>query len=454
MSNILFGSSNVYRNFDRAVASGCFSGRSFTLVKCTRKALFDSHLATITAADLIVTSVLENFITDVCTGVPDDEVRLFAHQQLTAHVESLHGLVSRLPDAANVIICPPMYRSTPAWFGSYLPDFHAFLNSEVARIGSPLIGVMSPFMAVPSLLEPDGIHLSPAGGDRFLAHLGSELTTMLVEATEVPDEAVPMESDAVESDAADDRLSQILNVVNRSATRLDALSTLGESVSSLTKTTAEFEAFARRRFQDDNFIFARLKEESDAEVNRSREDRVVVTGLPVPPSTATTHVAKKEHYTDVITRLVTLACVDVEPLPQVVDVYVNLRKDRGQPLVEVRFDSVSGAQRFRREGVKLAKAEHAEFVSLFFANSVTLSTRVRIEVLKALSKRLTTLTETAYVQGFISRPVIHYRVKEGTRSTAEGTGRSYNFVDAMSKFGSKLSAADLSPAYKIGRAHV
>jgi hypothetical protein len=193
-----------------------------------------------------------------------------------------------------------MYRSTPAWFGSYLPDFHAFLNSEVARIGSPLIGVMSPFMAVPSLLEPDGIHLSPAGGDRFLAHLGSELTTMLVEATEVPDEAVPMESDAVESDAADDRLSQILNVVNRSATRLDALSTLGESVSSLTKTTAEFEAFARRRFQDDNFIFARLKEESDAEVNRSREDRVVVTGLPVPPSTATTHVAKKEHYTDVI----------------------------------------------------------------------------------------------------------------------------------------------------------
>jgi hypothetical protein len=112
-----------------------------------------------------------------------------------------------------------------------------------------------------------------------------------------------------------------------------------------------------------------------------------------------------------------------------------------------RFDSISGAQLFRREAVKLAKAKHDEFNALFFSNSVTQSTRVRIEILRELSKRLTTATEVAFVQGFISRPVIQYRVKEGERSRADGVGRSYTFVDAMAKFGSKLAQKDLSTAY-------
>jgi len=112
-----------------------------------------------------------------------------------------------------------------------------------------------------------------------------------------------------------------------------------------------------------------------------------------------------------------------------------------------RFDSVSNAQLFRREGVRLAKAEHEEFKTLFFSNSVTQSTRVRIEILRELSKKLTTTTEVAFVQGFISRPVIQYRVKEGERSRADGVGRSYTFVDAMAKFGRRLMQKDLGTAY-------
>ena len=68
-------------------------------------------------------------------------------------------------------------------------------------------------------------------------------------------------------------------------------------------------------------------------------------------------------------------------------------------------------------------------------------------MLKAFSKRLTSTTENAYVQGFISRPVLQYHVKEGCRSKADGVGRSYNYVDAVSKFGSKLSQKDLISAY-------
>lgn len=110
MSNILYGSSNLYRHFDRAVDAGLFSGRNLQLVKCTKKTVFDAHLSTLTCPSLVVVSVLENFIVDVCAGVPDDEVLLFGHQQITALVESLHDLVTRI-DTVNVIIKPLMFRS-------------------------------------------------------------------------------------------------------------------------------------------------------------------------------------------------------------------------------------------------------------------------------------------------------------------------------------------------------
>jgi len=201
---------------------------------------------------------------------------------------------------------------------------------------------------------------------------------------------IPLNSDVVPPPPGD-RLDQILDVVSRTSARMDSLQRLGKTVDGIARKTSDFEVFVRRRFREDDFIFARMKEESDAEFNRARENRVVVSGLQGPSSTPTTHAIKKKHYTDLLTRLVSLACASVDPLPVIVDVYVNLRRENGgQPLVEAKFDSVSGALMFRREGVRLAKAKHAEFGSLFFSNSVNQSTRVRIEILKALAKKLAT----------------------------------------------------------------
>lgn len=364
----------------------------------------------------------------------DDEVPLFAHQQLTAHVESLFAIVSRLP-TVTVVICPPIYRSNPAWFGPYMADFHSFLHAEVARIGSNRIGVCPPFVVVPSMLETDGVHLNAAGADRFLKHVDDQLKTMLVEAS------IPV------AGSSNDQLSQILDVVSRNTTQLDSIGALGEAITTLTRSSTDFERLARRRFKADDLIFARLKEESDTDFNRSREDRVVISGLQPSPPTVTTHSDKKRYFTDVVNRLITISCAACDPVPELVDLYLNIRKNVGLPLVEARFSSVSGAQSFRRESVKLGQAEHAEFVSLFFANSVTQSTRVRIEVLKALSTKLTTATEVSFVQGFISRPLLQYRVQEGAHSQADGVGRGYNFVDAVAKFGARLTDQDLSTAY-------
>ena len=356
-----------------------------------------------------------------------------ACHQVTAHVEDLFTLTTRLPEV-NVIIVPPLFRSDPPWFGSYLPDLLSFLTSEVARCGSGRLALCSPFTVMPSLLESDGVHLTVVGGDRFLAHIDSQLNSMLIEISSTPA-------------SHPDRLDQILEAVTRNSAQLASFTSIGEAVGDLSRSTTDFETFVRRRFKDDDLIFARMKEESDSDINRSREDRVVITGLTGPTLQTSTHAQKKKHYSDVITTLVATACAGVDPLPKVVDVYINLRKDHGLPLVEARFDSVSGAQLFRREGVRLAKAEQEAFSSLFFSNSVTQSTRVRIEILRELSKKLNTSTEVAFVQGFISRPVLQFRVKEGARSRVDGVGRSYTFVDAMSKFGDRLAQKDLTTAY-------
>ena len=68
--------------------------------------------------------------------------------------------------------------------------------------------------------------------------------------------------------------------------------------------------------------------------------------------------------------------------------------------------------------------------------------------MRAIAKKLTTTSETAYVQGFISKPALHYVVKEGMPSHCAGTGRSYNFVDSVTRYGDLLMPLDLAPAYK------
>ena len=83
----------------------------------------------------------------------------------------------------------------------------------------------------------------------------------------------------------------------------------------LCHSTSIFEAFVRCRFKDDDFIFFRMKE--DTELNRSCEDRVVITGLPSLALLTSTHAEKKKHYSEVMTCLIRLACVSADPQPKV-----------------------------------------------------------------------------------------------------------------------------------------
>jgi hypothetical protein len=110
----------------------------------------------------------------------------------------------------------------------------------------------------------------------------------------------------------------------------------------------------------------------------------------------------------------------------------------------VRLDSVGSASAIRKAFAEKSKGKKltGDYERMFITNSVNLATRVRIDVMKAISRKLTTPDVQAYVVGFISRPVMHVK-KRSTNSQ-----RSYTFVDAINFYGHLIQPLDLAIAYK------
>ena len=74
---------------------------------------------------------------------------------------------------------------------------------------------------------------------------------------------------------------------------------------------------------------------------------------------------------------------------------------------------------------------------------MTLGTRVRIEILKAMAKCFASDKEAMYVSAFSSRPLLHVKPKDlGTRQMA------FTFADAISRYGKQLRQSDLREAYR------
>ena len=226
---------------------------------------------------------------------------------------------------------------------------------------------------------------------------------------------------------------------------------LAQAVTSLTSLTGSLRSEVVARRLQDNLIFARLKEEQDYSFNKNREDRFTVTGVQVSVAPPRDPIERKAFFKNLLSGLVAEACPELTPTPEVLDVYVNMRYGRGPPFLEARLNSAEASSAFRVAAAKLAKDESPNFRVLFVANAVTLTTRVRIEILKALAKRLTTKNEEAYVQSFSSRPMLHYQSRGHALHPAPGTNRSYSFVEAVGRWGDRLTTVELLPAYRRAR---
>jgi hypothetical protein len=107
------------------------------------------------------------------------------------------------------------------------------------------------------------------------------------------------------------------------------------------------------------------------------------------------------------------------------------------------MESKETARRIRAAYVA-AKNAKMDLGRLFVANSVTLATRVRCDILKAIALKINKPEiEEVYVTPFSSRPVLHIKdIKRGKQPYA------LTFSDAIARYGSVLEEGDLEEAYR------
>lgn len=447
----------------------------YDVIQCTKRAVFDSTLPGLTNVSLLVTSVLSNFICDAGLQNPD-QILDAANIELHDHVKQLHQYALSHPQV-RIVVVPPLPRTVPEWFNPYLPCFTSYLIGEIGKLSCSQIRFLSPFVAPAQYFEADGIHLTTAAGFQFHQFIHDGVDQVFpVESPVVP---MPMGMTSATPQGYSGSLPNLVSsgvhyqtvpaVQSNAATTLPLLSSTSQLSTStgpnlafeygrvssalitLTTMTHSMKAEAKLRRDQDNLVFARLKEDRDVELNKNRENRFTVSGLTTDVQPPLDPIERKEFFRLRLAQLVEEACPDIDPKPEVIDVYVNMRYGRGAPFLEGRMNTSEAASAFRVAASQLAREESPNFKDLFIANAVTLSTRVRIEILRAISKTLVTEDTDSYVQGFVSRPLLHYRMREGCFRQIEGVNRSYTFVEAVAKFGDKVSQASLLPAYRRAR---
>ena len=136
--------------------------------------------------------------------------------------------------------------------------------------------------------------------------------------------------------------------------------------------------------------------------------------------------------------------IDPEPREgrRILFVRPGTSNDRAVPMVEVKLDSRETALDIRGKFVQLKKNQ-VDLGSLHLANCVTLATRVRADILRALAVKLNNGGREYYVSSYNSRPVMHFNPGSG-----RGQSKTMTFTDAIEKHGQLLSEDDLGAAYR------
>ena len=116
--------------------------------------------------------------------------------------------------------------------------------------------------------------------------------------------------------------------------------------------------------------------------------------------------------------------------------------DREIPMAEVKMETKEIARKIRLRFAERKRAGE-DFGKLFVANSVSLGTRVRIDIMKAMAKKFSSEKQDFHVAIFSSRPVLRVREKGSDRNPM-----SFTFIDSVVRYGRGMTEGDLEDAYR------
>jgi hypothetical protein len=420
IGKVLLASSNVYKFHDD---KGKISS-SYKIIKCTQAETFEAHMTHLREENkLVLISVVENFIADAVTNQaePDAEI-VFC---LKSFLKLIEEAALRLP-GSKFGVAMPLQRPKHPWYQTRVEDITDNLMAGIKDIvtRNETVKVADIWCSPASLqdFEKDGVHLSVASGriivDAIISGAEAFFNAPLVDISDEVNEELPGGHDA-----------DLIKSLEARLKRLEMES----------KKQVEIN-FAN------NLIIARTREEIDSTSNRSKEDRVVMTGLksktPIPADNRARIEWLKNLAIDIFKKL-------IPGFPGKI-FYLNQGKnaDKLLPMIELRMDKVENAFAIWKAFAlkRKDKSLPAELDSLFVTNCVNLATRVHIDVLKAIARKITNDKDVAYVSGFILRPLMHIK-KAGSGANTRPL-KSFTYIDAITRFHNTLKKADLTTAYE------
>jgi hypothetical protein len=182
---------------------------------------------------------------------------------------------------------------------------------------------------------------------------------------------------------------------------------LGERVSKLEWRFQKMGSDIEARQFEDSMVSARMREELDTMTNTNKEDRLIITvmtnKIPMPHG----YQEKKKWLLDMVGG--EIERIEQGAVARIIWANQGRKGDREIPMAEVKMESKEIARKIRLRFAERKRARE-DFGKLFVANSVSLGTRVRIDIMKAMAKKFSSEKQDFHVAIFSSRPVL--RVKE------------------------------------------
>jgi hypothetical protein len=416
---ILLGSSNIYRLYDAGDRKAI---GDFKMIKCTRAETFEAHMSHLGPdCAFVLASVVENFICDAVTNQAEPDAEIV--HCLKSFLAVVEEAAKRLPETKFGIVMPLLHPQTK-WYQDRVVEIAEKLEGGIKAIMtrnvSSMVAAIKCSPQSSQDFENDGVHLTVASAKIFVDAIISGSDRAFVSGG----------TDASDAQEADQEEPDFLGM------------------RSLEKRLTDLE-FAYKKQVEINFannlIIAWTREDLDSNSNRSKEDRVVMTGL----KSSTVMLVENRARIEWLKKLAMKIFQELVPGFPGKILYLSQGKamDRFLPMIKVKIDCVAHAVAVRRAFAikRKEKTLSPELETLFVTNCVNLATRVRIDILKSLARKISDKKDLAYVSGFISRPMMHIK-KVGAPANVRPM-KSFTYIDAISRFGNLLASSDLTTAY-------
>lgn len=411
MSRVLVGSSNVYKNY-RVTTFKSF--KEYSMVRCVNIESFDAVMDDCEDDESeVLISVLENFVDKAGKGIKDDKQRLISIEaMIKEYVGRIEAAAKKSPGSRYVLVDPILRPKLP-WYDKSLDIIKNLVRKMVQATSLVNISMIESISRASQQFESDEVHLTQAAGKIFVGH-------MLEAAEEI------FKAQFVNLDDDDQNPS-------------------GEAdpAAGLERRVAKLENDTEERKWNDNMLFARTREEIDTMANKAKEDRIIMTGLTSSTPPPSDWDQKKIWLRELVINTIKKIKPDFDGKIG----YINQGKNNGRdiPMVEAKFMSAAAAIEIRKIFAEKRKEEDGKrFGRLYLANSVSLSTRVRVDIMKAIAKKISNKSMASHVAAYSSRPVLHVR----EIGKPESSNRAYTFIDAVQRYGGAVSQADLEEAYR------